>query len=101
MANKPEYITGTGQKLVNIHSEELCAGRICAIHNPTTEKPECDWPTHWREDRGLMERVCDHGIGHPAIEHMEYLKDLDEKNGTDHAKWEGIHGCDGCCFKVK
>lgn len=96
-ANKTEYVTGTGQKLWNIHSADVCAGRLCAIHNPTTEKPECDWPTHWREDRALMERICPCGIGHPAPEHLAYLKEQDEKNGTDNMSWEGIHGCGMGC----
>lgn len=96
-ANKPEYITGTGQKLWKIHAPELCQGRLCAIHNPTTEEPECNWPTHWRQDRGLMERICPCGIGHPAPEHMAYLEELDAKNGTNHAYYEGIHGCGLYC----
>lgn len=96
-ANKPEYVTGTGQKLWKIHLPEQCEGRPCVIHNPTTKKPECDWPTHWRADRRLMERICPCGIGHPAGEHLEYLKELDEKLGTDMVQWEGIHGCGlGC-----
>jgi hypothetical protein len=40
------------------------------------------WPQHWRGDRGIIERVCDHGIGHP---------DPDDRNR------DKIHGCDGCC----
>ena len=94
-ANKTEYVTGTGQKLWKIHSEEQCQGRLCVIHNPTTKKPECDWPTHWRTDRGLMERICPCGIGHPAPEQIAYWEELDEKNDTDDAKWEAIHGCCG------
>ena len=92
-ANKIEYITGTGQRMWNIHDSAKCVGRLCVIHNPTTEGPECDWPTHWREDRSLMERVCPCGIGHPASEHLAYLEEID----PERAKWEGIHGCGPYC----
>lgn len=97
-ANKPEYITGTGQKLWKIHDSGLCEGRLCAIHNPTTEEPECNWPTHWRDDRGIMERICGCGVGHPASEQVAYWKELDERDGGERVKWEGIHGCCGCCW---
>lgn len=96
-ANKPEYVTGTGQKLWRVHLKQDCQHRICDIHNPPKGLPESDWPTHWRSDRGLMERICPHGIGHPTKAHMEFLKEMDAVRGTENAKWEGIHGCDGCC----
>lgn len=96
-ANKPEYVTGTGQKLWRVHLKQDCQHRICDIHNPPQGIPESDWPTHWRADRGLMERICPHGIGHPTKAHMEFLKEMDAVRGTENAKWEGIHGCDGCC----
>lgn len=96
-ANKPEYVTGTGQQMWRIHPETACNGRICDIHNPPQGLPESDWPTHWRADRQLMERICGCGVGHPSSSHMLWLKELDEKNETDHARWEGIHGCCGCC----
>lgn len=96
-ANKPEYVTGTGQKLWRVHLKQDCMHRICDIHNPPQGLPESDWPTHWRADRGLMERICPHGVGHPTKAHMEFLKEMDAVRGTTNAKWEGIHGCDGCC----
>ena len=34
-----------------------------------------------------MERICDHGIGHPDPDEFRI------RNGED----DGIHGCDGCC----
>lgn len=34
---------------------------------------------------GRVERVCEHGVGHP-IGHM-----------TAWQTWMGVHGCDGCC----
>jgi len=77
-----EYVTGTGQKLTNVHDAEKCFGEYCPIHNPLNHHMR-NWPTHWRDDRRIMERVCEHGIGHP---------DPDDINVGD-----GIHGCDGCC----
>jgi hypothetical protein len=41
-----------------------------------------EWPQNWREDRGIMERICPHGIGHPD---------------PDDPTTDKIHGCDGCC----
>lgn len=41
-----------------------------------------------RED-GRIERVCEHGIGHP----------IGNKKAWD--SWTGVHGCDGCCSKAK
>lgn len=80
-----EYVTGTGQTLRNIHSVSGCLGRPCTIHHPSNHVMR-DFPTHWREDRGIMERICPHGVGHPDPD-MPY-------EGTD-SVW--VHGCDGCC----
>lgn len=54
-----------------------------------------DWPQFWRDDRGLMERICSHGIGHPDPDDLAYKI----RTGGDDA--EGVHGCDGCCFDAK
>ena len=35
---------------------------------------------------GLVEDLCEHGIGHPNSEWL-----------VNKAKHWGIHGCDGCC----
>lgn len=78
------YITGTGQN-VGVHRKEDCSG-YCPIHNPTSHSMR-DFPTHWRQDRGIMERICPHGIGHPDPD------DRRIRTGED----MGEHGCDGCC----
>ena len=75
------YITGSGQKLERVHTREDCRNEFCVIHNPSDHNMR-DLPTLWREDRGFMERVCSHGVGHPD---------------PDDAKAPPIHGCDGCC----
>lgn len=86
---KSTYVTGTGQKLVNVHLKKNCSGGHCVIHSPSSHSM-IDFPTHWRSDRGLMERICAHGIGHPDPDAMAILPD-----------WEGVHGCDGCCYEPK
>jgi len=43
-------------------------------------------------ESGLVEDVCEHGVGHPNI---EWLLKYDVSN--DLGFW--IHGCDGCCSK--
>ena len=48
------------------------------------------WPLLWRDLRGIFERTCEHGIGHPDPDQFDYW----EKIGTS---FETVHGCDGCC----
>lgn len=76
-----EYTTGTGQKLKNVHGRDKCIGRSCPIHNPS-DHGMILFKTHFREDRGFMERICSHGVGHPD---------------PDDPFADPIHGCDGCC----
>lgn len=86
------YTTGTGQKLL-VHDGETCRGQACVIHDPSFHKMN-GWPTHWRADRGLMERLCAHGIGHPDPDDLEFKRGL---KGDKYMAMESIHGCDGCC----
>lgn len=71
----------TGPVLRNVHSPNGCFGRPCIIHAPSDHHMR-DWPIIWRDDRGITERACAHGVGHP---------DPDQRPG------DMIHGCDGCC----
>lgn len=70
-----------GQRLVGVHPDSACAGEFCCIHNPS-DHHMVEWGQNWREDRGLMERICPHGIGHPD---------------PDDIQVDTTHGCDGCC----
>jgi hypothetical protein len=75
------------------HRPELCTGRQCSVHNPSKHGLS-DCPLNWRSDRGLMERVCEHGVGHPDPDHLYYVRI------THGEKWErvgAVHGCCGCC----
>ena len=44
---------------------------------------------------GLVEWVCEHGVGHPDIRSAEKIA---KKYGHDTDTWL-IHGCDGCCSR--
>lgn len=79
------FLTGTGQRLTQLHDPAECEGRGCVIHHPSFHSMRL-YRTHWREDRGIMERICPHGVGHP---------DPDSPWPKDSYQW--VHGCDGCC----
>jgi len=61
MMGKEFYFTGTGQ-VVAVHTSDQCEGNHCCIHSPS-EHHMMNWPTNWRQDRMMMERICKHGIG--------------------------------------
>lgn len=69
--------------------EKLLAHRVsacippCAIHGPS-DHHMATWRQHWRGDRGIIERICPHGVGHP------------DPDGI-YADGDTVHGCDGCC----
>lgn len=63
------YTDGSGQQLTT-HLPSQCRFRYCVIHHPMPG-PWSTWPTFWREDLRIMERICYHRKGHPAAE--EYL----------------------------
>lgn len=97
LTNGGNYVTGTGQFLGNVHPESACEGRACVIHNPS-DHPMKDWPTNWRHGGAFdikpphMERMCEHGVGHPDPDDAAYQAGL----GQDIT----VHGCDGCCRPV-
>lgn len=84
------YVDGCGTTVLRVHEATACAGRHCAIHNPSDHGMR-DWPTHWRDDIQLMERLCEHGVGHPDPDDVAYKESIGAKYPYS------IHGCDGCC----
>lgn len=46
-----------------------------------------------RRETGLIEHLCEHGVGHPSYGSMDWMEKV---TGDD--SW-GVHGCDGCCNK--
>ncbi len=92
MPLEPAIIIG-GER-INAHPKSRCArDERCAVHKPSTHSMS-KFPQHWRDDRGLMERVCPHGVGHPDPDHLHFVADRFGKNA---ARVESVHGCDGCC----
>jgi hypothetical protein len=91
---KTGYFTNCGPyKLVAVHSPVACMERFCAIHNRPSNHPLRDAPLNWRDDRGILERICSHGVGHPDWDSAVYLRSI----GQD---YENVHGCDGCCTEL-
>lgn len=88
------FTTGTGQRLENIHpATRECWEKGCVIHAPSVHAMR--WmPTHWRNDRRFMERVCTHGVGYPDPDQVTYWQ---RTIGHMKAEMEATHGCDGCC----
>lgn len=84
-----KYETGTGQHIL-VHGKKDCLGKFCVVHNPSNHHMR-HWPTHWRDDRRIMERICKHGVGHPDPDMLAFRRDM----GLPDA--DGVHGCDGCC----
>lgn len=82
----------------NIHPPDKCKGERCCIHNPS-DHPLKDAPLQLRADRWpLMERRCEHGVGHPDPDSVDYIQRT-LPGGRESAEYEGVHGCDGCCTK--
>jgi hypothetical protein len=83
------YEMPDGTIIGNVHSPTQCFGRPCVIHNPS-DHHMTDWQLHWRDDRGIFERICPHGVGHPDPDQFDFWRDNDRMA-------EAVHGCDGCC----
>lgn len=79
-----------GGVLVNVHPERLCEGRPCCIHHPSDHALK-DAPLNWRGDRRIMERICEHGVGHPDPDDGAYRASQGDEDMT--------HACDGCCVR--
>jgi len=81
------------KQILTLHDYEKCKGRHCSVHNPS-EHPLKDAPLYWRSDRRMMERICEHGIGHVDPDHLAFYALSHDSMDV----WaEGVHGCDGCC----
>jgi hypothetical protein len=87
LQRKPmELVTLVGGTKLVTHNRDVCMAP-CPIHSPSQHRM-ITWRQNWRSDRGIMERLCVHGVGHPDPD------DLLLRTGQD----AGTHGCDGCCF---
>jgi len=54
------------------------------------EEYTAPWIKTIRRASGLIEHICEHGVGHPAYGSVDWMR----INGMDGM---GVHGCDGCC----
>ena len=72
--------------ILSAHDAGKCNGDICTLHKRTNHHMR-SFPQHWRSDRGIMERICTHGVGHPDPDDWKCMN----------SEYERIHGCDGCC----
>lgn len=73
-----------------VHHKENCTG-YCYIHNKS-KHPLRHNPLKINLENGLLERICEHGIGHPDIDYLNAR----EESGED-ITFMGVHSCDGCC----
>ena len=77
-----------GNELIShVHDRMDCMGPVCTLHNPTDHHMR-NMRLHYRHDRYLFERICEHGVGHP---------DPDTRSGLGEYLADG-HGCDFCCI---
>lgn len=88
------FVSVKGKSAVNaplrtVHPLSACGDRVCIIHRPTNHHMS-DWPLIWREDRGIFERVCGHGISHPDPDQGQFWAENNQE-------WKWVHGCDRCC----
>lgn len=95
-AGKMEWFQITPNSRLLVHTRKPDCDISCVVHNPSDHKMR-DWPLHWRGDRGLMERLCPHGVGHPDPDDIAFKK---RTRGEAAATTEAVHGCDGCCMEL-
>lgn len=79
-----------GIAFARVHDESKCAGEVCFVHSPTAHHM-ISLPLHYRADRKIWERICEHGVGHPDPDQFPFW----EKTGRE---YEAVHGCDSCCI---
>ena len=81
-----------------VHTETEACQDGCVIHHPLDHHMR-HWRLIWRSDRGIFERLCEHGVGHPDPSQGPYWTRM----GQD---WQWVHGCcmddDGkpCCARA-
>jgi hypothetical protein len=78
-----------GTVVANVHDAGRCIRWACVIHAPTAHSLS-DWPILYRADRGIVERLCQHGVGHPDPDQWPYWQ-------ATGRMFEQVHSCDGCC----
>lgn len=82
-----------GTVLLNVHTEDVCAGQHCCIHNPS-QHHMLQWPGHWEPLFKQMWRTCPHNMEHPDPDDLTFHR---AKFGDEEVSVSSLHGCDGCC----
>lgn len=86
MTGREKFLLEHSDVWMVTHSPSECLrDDACTIHNRSDHSMR-SFPQYWRQDRGIIERICPHGVGHP---------DPDSPWSPDSFQW--VHGCDGCC----
>jgi len=75
-------------KLLAHEPDECKSPDACTIHNRTDHHMR-SFKQFYRFGRGIMERICSHGVGHPDPDDIRIINKADD----------GVHDCDGCCIR--
>lgn len=90
------FLIALHRKGVKVPLEEYTAFKA-AVQDASTCYHKPGSPMHgWRLQRretGLLEAICEHGVGHPIPESAKFMATA---NKQDEWVWT-MHGCDGCC----
>lgn len=91
---EPVFGCQIGKQDLIVHSQDKCEGENCSIHNPS-DHPLNKAELNWRSDRRIMERFCEHRVGHPDPDDLDYRINVLNED----PKYAGMHGCceDRCC----
>lgn len=93
--------TATGEPMILKHHSAKACVPPCAFHAPS-DHPLKDAPLNWRsglspfDGRRLLERLCEHGVGHPDPDGLAFAnQNLPKGQEPD----TGVHGCclSRCC----
>lgn len=79
--------------LLNVHTQDQCAGQPCCVHNPSNHHM-LTWPGDWEPLFKQMWRTCPHNMTHPDPDDLQFHR---AKFGDDDAAVQALHACDGCC----
>ena len=82
-------------RILKVHAKDACSGEFCSVHRPS-DHPLNSAPFNWRDDRGLLERVCSHGTGHPDPDDLAHKRRVMDPEAYQAGRYDA-HGCDGCC----
>jgi hypothetical protein len=95
--SKYEILTQASGRKLFVHPRSECKGGHCPIHRPSFH-PLMSAPMLWRSDRWVpfMERICDHGVGHPDPDDLAYKRVTMDPDRYENEALD-VHGCDGCC----